>query len=115
MRHTGTQRLGALALVCTLVVGGLGSPLLDTLCFHSAAVPTTATSDSWLGHSQSGVAHLFGCAVLTSTVSGRGLPAVGTPPAASAPRLSEPRPPLSSTLATHSDLAFSQPRAPPIA
>jgi hypothetical protein len=116
MRRSGTHRLRAIALVLTLVLGGFGLPLLDTLCFHSTAVLATAPqSEPRLGHNDGGVAHLFGCAVLTSAVSGSGLPALGTPPVASAPRLRESYLPLRSTLVIHSDLAFSQSRAPPIA
>jgi hypothetical protein len=116
MHRTGTHRLRSLALVLTLVLGGFGLPLLDTLCFHSTAVAATAPqSDSRLGHNDGGVAHLFGCAVLTSAVSGSGLPALGTPPVASAPQMREPHLQFRSTLVTHTDLDFSQPRAPPTA
>ena len=116
MRNTGRLRIQALVLASTLVLGGLGLPLLDAVLFHSTQIATTAPAGNQVGPQDGcGVAHLLGCAVLTAAVVDRSLPAVGAPLIVSAPRVAEPRIAPPAIPSTQTDLSLSQSRAPPSA
>jgi len=115
MRSTGSLRAQALVLAATLLIGGLGLPLLDAVCFHSAPLATAQHERQALsGPDTPAAAHLLGCAVLTAAVVDRGLPAVCTPPIVAGPDLPAPYVAVLSIPPSKTDHTLSQSRAPPL-
>jgi hypothetical protein len=114
MHRTGYLRLQALLLSLTLIVGGLGLPLIDAAWFHSGPGNGAACTAPALAPTHgSGVPHALGCALLGSAAIERGMPAVGTPLVAVVPRAAEPVVLLPSPELTPPRLVPSLPRAPP--
>lgn len=114
MHRTGYLRLQALLLSLTLIVGGLGLPLIDAAWFHSGPADRAAcTAPALEPIHGSGVPHALGCALLSSAAIERGMPAPGTPLVATVPRSTEPVVLLPSPELTPTRLAPSLPRAPP--
>jgi hypothetical protein len=114
MRQSGFLRLQALLLSLTLIVGGLGLPLIDAAWYHSGpANRTTCTAPAIERTHGSGVPHALGCALLRLAAIERGMPAVGTQLVAALPRAVEPVVLLPSPELASPRVVPSLPRAPP--
>lgn len=114
MRRTGYPRFQALVLSLTLLVGGLGLPLVDAAWFHSGPANRAACAEPAVEHPLgSGVPHALGCALLSSAAIERGLPAVGTPLLAVSAGSAERPLLLPSPELTPAPFISSLPRAPP--
>lgn len=76
-RPSGRRRANALLLLLVLLVGGFGLPIVDGLCFHSAAIGQVDRESQVATPDDSGRAHMLGCAVWSSPVASAGLPQFG--------------------------------------
>jgi hypothetical protein len=113
------RRLPAFLLLLALLGGGFGLPLADALIYHSStthlsiASATSATPESAV-QPRSGPAHLLGCVLWLSALTGSGLQSSAPVLRASAVASSLATR-VALTVYTQTDLSLGLSRAPPLA
>ncbi len=112
-RSPGRRRANALVLLLVLLVGGFGLPIVDGICFHSAAI-AQMDRESHLGTpDDSGRAHMLGCAVWSSPVASAGLPEITPPPVRTLAVGTERVMPPARVVTSQYAPTLALPRAPP--
>lgn len=112
-RAPGRRRTNALVLLLVLLVGGFGLPIIDGLCFHSAAIAQMGRESHVATQDDSGRAHMLGCAVWSSPVASAGLPELGPPAIRTVAVLSERLVLPARVASPQSAPTLALPRAPP--
>ncbi len=112
-RPSGRRRANALVLLLVLLVGGFGLPIVDGLCFHSAAIAQMDRESHVGGPDDSGRAHMLGCAVWSSPVASAGLPELGPPPMHTVAVVTERAVAPARLVVSQAAPTLALPRAPP--
>lgn len=112
-RPAGRRRANALVLLLVLLVGGFGLPIIDGLCFHSAAIAQMDRESHVAIPDDSGRAHMLGCAVWSSPVASAGLPELGPPSIQVASVVTERAIPAARVAPSRPTPTPALPRAPP--
>jgi hypothetical protein len=112
-RAPGLRRVHALVLLLVLLVGGFGLPIIDGLCFHSAAIARMDRESHVATPDDSGRAHMLGCAVWSSPVASAGLPELGPPAIRTVAVFTERAVAPARVVSSQSAPTLALPRAPP--